>query len=197
MNNIQLRKMKKSIKVILLFAISLAFFITACNKENTSKNDEGDMFKSVADIEADLNLNGGEIEKVITNPLVKIDDCDYIVSGTIEFQQDGEVLAVIDYGDGECDDIATVTKDGETFEISLKKKEKEDWFYKVVTEPIVKIEGCDYIVSGIVEFYSTKDDSWLATINFGDGECDEWATKITDDGTFVFSMDDWGNKEKP
>jgi len=130
MNNIPLRKMRKSIKVILLFAISLAFFITACNKENTSKNDEGDMFKSVADIEADLNLNGGEIEKVITNPLVKIDDC-------------------------------------------------------------------DYIVSGIVEFYSTKDDSWLATINFGDGECDEWATKITDDGTFVFSMDDWGNKEKP
>lgn len=187
--------MKKSVQITLLMAISLAFFITACNKENTSKNDEADMLKSVADIEADLNLNGDEIEKVITNPLAKIDDCNYIVSGTIEFLQDGELVAVIDYGDGVCDDIATVTKEGETFEISLKKKEKEDWFYKVVTEPIVKIEGCDYIASGIVEFYSTKDDSWLATIDFGDGECDEWATKTTQEGTFEFSMEEWGWKE--
>lgn len=187
--------MKKSIKIILLSAISLAFFVTACNKENASKNDEADMLKSVADIEADLNLNGDDIEKVITNPLVKIDDCDFIVSGTIEFQQNGETIAVIDYGDGECDDIATVTKEGKTFDISLKKEYKEDWYYKIVTEPIVKIEDCDYIVSGVVEFYSTKDDSWLATIDFGDGECDEWATKTTNEGTFEFSMEEWGWKE--
>lgn len=183
--------MKSLPKVVLLLTISMAVFITACNKEISTKNDETDMFKSVSELESDLNLIGDEIEKVITNPLVKIEDCDYIVSGTIEFQQNGETIAVIDYGDGECDDIATVTKDGETFDISLKKEYKEDWYYKVVTEPIVKMESCDYIVSGVVEFYSTKDDSWLATIDFGDGECDEWATKTTKEGTFEFSLLDW------
>lgn len=186
--------MKKSMKIIVLFTISLIFIISSCSKDKVSKNNEADLFKSIYDIEADLKLNGGEFEKVIISPLVKIDNCDYIVAGIIEFQKEGEVVAVIDYGDGECDDIATITKDGKTFDISLKKEQKEDWYYKVISEPIVKIDDCDYIVSGIIDFYSKKDNSWLATIDFGDGTCDEWATKITKDGTFEFSMKDWIKK---
>ena len=182
--------MKRSMKVLVLITLGLALIFTACNKESAKSGDnEYDIYKSAADAESDILLKGdGEWEKVITKPLVKIEDCKYIVEGTIEFQKDGEVIAIIDFGDGDCDDIATVAKDGETFEISLKKEEKEDWYYKVVTEPIVKIEGCDYIVSGVVEFYSTKDNSWLATIDFGDGECDEWTTKTWDGGSKVFSM---------
>lgn len=30
--------------------------------------------------------------------------------------------------------------------------------------------------------------TWLVTIDFGDGECDEWATKIWDGESKVFSM---------
>ncbi|OQX74090.1 MAG: hypothetical protein B6D61_11895 [Bacteroidetes bacterium 4484_249] len=191
--------MKNSIKVLVVFAISLAFVFTACNKEKASSksNDDTDMFKSAANTEVDLMLKGdGDFEKVITKPLVKIEGCDYIVEGTIEYYKDGELVATIDYGDGECDDIATKTVDGTTTEFSLKKKD-DDWYYKVITEPIVKLEDCEYIVAGVIDFYSKKDNSWLATINFGDGTCDEWATKITDDGTFEFSMKDWGYKEKP
>ena len=178
--------MKISIKVIALFAISLAFLFTSCSKENPSSKDY-DIFKSAANSEADLILKGdGDFEKVITKPLVKIDDCNFIVEGTIEFRKEGEVVAVVDFGDGECDDIATKTVDGKTYEFSLKKEGK-DWEYeKVIVEPIVKIEGCDYIVSGIIDFY--KGDTWVATIEFGEGECDEWATKIWDGGSKVFSM---------
>ena len=180
--------MKKSIQAILLFAISLAFVFTSCTKDNASSKDD-DMLKSATFEEADLDLKGdGDFEKVITKPLVKIEDCKYIVEGTIEFQKDGEVIAIIDFGDGECDDIATKTIDGVTTEFTLNKGGDKEKYYKVIAEPIVKIEGCDYIVSGVVEFYNYEDDSWLATIDFGDGTCDEWATKIWNGGSKVFSM---------
>jgi len=192
--------MKKSLKFLVLFAISFAYIVSSCSKENASSN-EDDMLKSALFEEADLMLKGeGDFEKVIINPLVKIEGCDFIVEGTIEFQKDGEVIVIIDFGDGECDNIATKTVDGVTTEFELDKKDgkygKGYDFTKVVVEPIVKIEGCDYIVSGVVEFYSTKDESWLATIDFGDGTCDEWATKIWDGGSKVFSMADWKGKGK-
>lgn len=67
----------------------------------------------------------GAYEKVITKPLVKTDDCKYIVEGTIEYLKDGKTVAVVDYGNGECDNIATKTVDGKTYEFELNKKEKE------------------------------------------------------------------------
>lgn len=179
--------MKKSINILVLFALSLAIF-TSCSKENKSSKDD-EMFKSATYVEADLDLKGdGDFEKVITKPLVKIEGCKYIVEGTIEFQKSGEVIAIIDFGDGTCDDIATKTVDGVTSEFSLNKGGDKEGYYKVITEPIVKKEGCDYIVSGIIEFYNDKDNSWLATMDFGDGTCDEWATKIWDGGSKEFSM---------
>ncbi len=77
---------------------------------------------------------------------------------------------------------------GITTEFSIKKEGDKEKYYKVITEPIINIEGCDYIVSGMVEFYSYKDDTWLASIDFGDGTCDEWATKFWDGGNKVFSL---------
>jgi len=180
--------MKKSIKVVLLFAISLAFVSTSCTKDNVSSKDD-DMLKSALYEQAELDIKGdGDFEKVITRPLVKIEGCKFIVEGTIEFQKNNEVIAIIDFGDGTCDDIATKTVDGVTTEFVLKKGGDKENFYKVIAEPIVKMEGCDYIVSGVIEFYSKKDDLWLATIDFGDGECDEWAIKTWDDGSKQFSM---------
>jgi len=184
-------------KVLVLFTLGLALIFTACNKDSSkSGENKDDIYKSAAGAEGDVLLKGdGEWEKVITKPLVTLDDCDYIVEGTIEYYLDGELVATVDYGDGECDDIATKTVDGETTEFSLKKEGEDDWFYKVITEPLVELEDCDYIVSGIIDYYSKKDDSWLATIDFGDGECDVWATKVTDDGTYEFNMEEWGWKQ--
>ncbi len=192
--------MKNTIKILSLFVFVLMIVFTSCNKENAS-SDKNDYYDEISSLEyaienqnSDLAIKGdGELEKVITKPLVKLDDCKYIVEGTIEFRLNGDVVAIIDFGNGECDNIATKTIDGETHEFKLDGKGGKKWeFKKVVVEPLVKIEGCDYIVSGIIEFY--KENTWVATIDFGDGECDEWATKTTEEGTFEFSMKKWGDK---
>ena len=75
--------------------------------------------------EGQRDAKKGAYEKVITKPLVKTDDCKYIVEGTIEYLKDGKTVAVVDYGNGECDNIATKTVDGKTYEFELDKKEKE------------------------------------------------------------------------
>jgi len=46
--------------------------------------------------------------------------CRWISSGTIEIQPEDHSLIVLDYGNGECDDIGTITVDGEIKEIKLK-----------------------------------------------------------------------------
>ncbi|MEZ5083067.1 MAG: hypothetical protein R2750_06425 [Bacteroidales bacterium] len=102
--------MKNSIRLLALFAISLVIFFTSCSKENKSSHEE-DYFKSAAvNEEADLLLKSdGKLVKVITKPLVKPEDCLSIVSGTIEFREGDKVVAIIDFGNGECDNIATKT----------------------------------------------------------------------------------------
>ncbi len=181
--------MKNSIKVLALFAVSVALIFTACKKEDGSSKD-GSLDDAVKNQEAEITLNGaGKFDKVITKPLVKITGCDYIVEGTIEYQMNGTVVALVDYGDGTCDNLATKTVDGVTTEFKLDGKEKgKGWEYdKVIVQPLVKIANCDYIVSGVIEFYKDKT-IWVATIDYGNGICDEWATKTWDGGSKVFSM---------
>lgn len=57
----------------------------------------------------------------ITTPLLVDGSCEFIKSGVVELNRDG-VVSVIDYGDGTCDDKATVTTDGTTEEISLHSR---------------------------------------------------------------------------
>ena len=59
--------------------------------------------------------------KNILIPLVKIDGCDYIVEGKIEYIKDGTVVAPVDHGDGQCDDTATKTVDGVDYEFKIEK----------------------------------------------------------------------------
>ncbi len=62
----------------------------------------------------------------------------------------------------------------------------EDGYTEVEVNPIVKI-NCDFDrakeiltpVSGLFEYYDA-DGNWIASIDFGDGTCDEWATKTWD-----------------
>lgn len=175
--------MKNTLRIFVLLTLSLTISISAC-KKNEKSDENYDDYKIE---EADLEFMGdGDFEKVITKPLVKIDDCKYIVAGTIEFRKNGAVLATIDFGDGICDNLATKTVDGETTEFVLDKSGGNDKYKKLIVEPLVKIEGCEYIVSGIVKFY--EGDQWVATIDFGDGSCDEWATKTWDGGSKTFSL---------
>ncbi|MBN2348686.1 MAG: hypothetical protein JXJ22_07615 [Bacteroidales bacterium] len=56
--------------------------------------------------------------RVILEPLLVDRSCGYIVSGIIEITRNDQTIT-IDFGDGECDSIAIVEKDGETWEIDL------------------------------------------------------------------------------
>lgn len=121
-------------------------------------------------------------------------DCDREeVRKIIDYVEDEVVTTTIELKRG--NKAIKKTSEGET-EISLKKE--ENGFYKVVVEPIVKSEDCDYIVAGIIEYI--KDGEWLATVNYGDGTCDDLAVKTTEEGAFEFSLnyDDkegWDEKE--
>ncbi|MCD4710743.1 MAG: hypothetical protein K8R52_07860 [Bacteroidales bacterium] len=56
--------------------------------------------------------------KTITEPLLIDRTCRYPLSGIVEITRDDETMT-IDYGTGECDNIALVTKDGVSEEIEL------------------------------------------------------------------------------
>lgn len=58
--------------------------------------------------------------KTITTGLVKLGDCRHIVSGTVEYKQAGSVIGTLDYGDGTCDNIATLVVGDTTTEVTLK-----------------------------------------------------------------------------
>lgn len=67
-----------------------------------------------------INMNDSLIySRKITTPLLFDKSCEFILSGVIELYKAGTTV-VIDYGDGTCDDIATVTTDGSTEEINLR-----------------------------------------------------------------------------
>jgi hypothetical protein len=56
--------------------------------------------------------------KTITTPLLFDATCDFIKSGVVELNRNGNI-SIIDYGDGTCDDQATITSNGITEEINL------------------------------------------------------------------------------
>ena len=82
----------------------------------------------------------------------------------------------------------------ETIVDSINKQECyfEEWKKTVLTP-----------VSGLIEFYDS-DSNWVATIDFGAGECDQWATKYWDvivfpespEGEEKFSVFSFYKKEK-
>lgn len=62
--------------------------------------------------------NEVKFSRIITTPLFIDRACRFILSGVVEITRGGETM-IIDYGDGVCDNNATVTKDGITEEIEL------------------------------------------------------------------------------
>ena len=106
----------------------------------------------------------------------------------------------------EKDVVETITSsDG----VQARLAYTEKGYTEIEVNPIVKITcyfsnwDKDVItpVSGLFDYYDT-DDNWVASIDFGDGTCDEWATKTWDvdvfpdypSGTNDFSVFDYKNK---
>ena len=65
---------------------------------------------------------GDTYVRLITEPLINLGDCHHHVQGIIQYSQNGSLLAELNYGDGTCDNLATMTSGGETVEIELKGK---------------------------------------------------------------------------
>lgn len=177
--------MKNQVSFYVLLFLSLIVIFSSCNKKSYSDKDS---FEEEYKYQEEVLIfdNDDKYEKVIVSPIVKLDDCKFIVAGIIEYHKGDKVIAVVDYGDGTCDNLATKTVDGKTYEFELDSKGSDDKYNKVITEPIIKLDDCIYIVAGIIELY--EGDKWVASIDFGDGICDEWATKTWDGGSKVFSM---------
>jgi hypothetical protein len=70
-----------------------------------------------------VTSEGDEFSREITEPLLFDRSCQYIKSGVIELNKAGTEI-IIDFGDGECDEWATITKDGESTEVDLSKRGK-------------------------------------------------------------------------
>jgi len=106
----------------------------------------------------------------------------------------------------EKDVVETITSnDG----VQARLAYTEKGYTEIEVNPIVKIT-CYFSnwdkdvmtpVSGLFDYYDT-DDNWVASIDFGDGTCDEWATKTWDvdvfpdypSGTKDFSVFDYKDK---
>lgn len=107
----------------------------------------------------------------------------------------------------EKDVVETITSnDG----VQARLAYTEKGYTEIEVTPIVKIT-CYFSnwdkdvmtpVSGLFDYYDT-DDNWVASIDFGDGTCDEWATKTWDvdvfpdypSGTNDFSVFDYKDKK--
>lgn len=68
-----------------------------------------------------IDSDGNEYSYVITSPLVKTGECRFITEGEITYSQNGEVFAVVDYGDGTCDNVVTVTTSNGTTDMTIRE----------------------------------------------------------------------------
>jgi len=66
-----------------------------------------------------VNLDKKNYTLTITTPLIYKNRCFHPVSGTVKIDTTGGDLQTIDYGKGECDNLATLTVNGVTTEIKL------------------------------------------------------------------------------
>lgn len=109
--------MKKvfGILVALSFVMTLAF--TSCNKDDATATQDSSLTESdmsLKSLEPEVQVLGtGEkvhYEKIIIEEIVRGESCkNQPVSGLVEYYYQGEMVFSVDFGDGECDGVATVT----------------------------------------------------------------------------------------
>jgi len=63
--------------------------------------------------------DGDVYRKDIVEPLIRIRDCRFIVKGVVEITLNDELVSTMDYGDGTCDEMATITKGDEIVDVNL------------------------------------------------------------------------------
>jgi hypothetical protein len=86
---------------------------------DTPLNREDDKFQITGSTNINSS-NGNAYVRQIVEPLIGLGDCRYFVQGIVEFSKNNEVIGELNYGDGECDNLANLTTEGSTIEIELK-----------------------------------------------------------------------------
>ncbi len=79
----------------------------------------------ITGVAAGVNLNGLSYTHQITGALLWKAACRFIVSGTVGIEAEGVEAFVLDYGDGECDAVATLIRGDETKEITLGHRHRK------------------------------------------------------------------------
>ena len=89
-----------------IFSWVIFSLLCSCSKLDKKLDDKYDCNK----------LSG--IHKFIYEPIVISDNCNCIVSGKVKYLKDCKTIALIDYGNGDCDNVATkiLCKDGTCFD---------------------------------------------------------------------------------
>lgn len=103
----------------LLYAlpIFMVLFIS-CDKSNLFGKG-GDDYKMKCDLTnstattddkyMDPNTNASNTKVDIIKDLITSDDCNCIVSGMVKYRENGKTAALVDYGDGSCDNWVAIT----------------------------------------------------------------------------------------
>lgn len=92
----------------------------------TNLDQTDDVMQITGHVKNTVSENGTETvyQKEIVEPLIKSTNCRYFARGIIELSQNGNVIATLDYGNGDCDDVAVLTKAGEEpVEIALSEND--------------------------------------------------------------------------
>ena len=85
---------------------------------DTPLEHDDDVIETTGKTEASTSTGNVWVREII-EPLVRMGDCRHHVSGIVQFSQNDSILATLNYGDGECDDLAVLTVNGEDIEIDL------------------------------------------------------------------------------
>jgi len=69
---------------------------------------------------ANSTNNSGDVFSAVITDLIRDNSCYWITSGTIAITPSSGIVRTIDFGNGSCDDLATVTKNGNTVSFHLR-----------------------------------------------------------------------------
>jgi hypothetical protein len=86
-----------------------------------TKWDTRDDIWHINGVASGVNREGIAFVREITSPLWKEIGCRFITQGTVLIQVEGRPDVILDYGNGECDPVVTITIEGETKEVRLKR----------------------------------------------------------------------------
>jgi len=193
-NFFKIKIMKKTILGLIAIAFA-TFLFTSCEKDQLQDTFE----QEVGNEYATVVLPSSNYQSRVAQTLTNVEGSPYYTGGVIEYVDNGEVIATVNFGDANQNDEAMLTMNGTTSKISLKQNQTSSSFSKIIIKPLVKIPGCDFIVEGIIKY--VKNGDTIAAIDFGDGTCDEFAFKTWIDKnnkiqTKKFSLKKWKKKHK-